>query len=161
MGSRRLTPADAVWLYSEWENNGQTVSALMWTDQEVDAAELRSIISERLLNKYPAFTQKIRKSRNPLYLPHWEDDPSFDLDNHFQVDQLPEPGSKEQLAELIGEQIALGLPLLEQTANRTIGGRCDHHGTSASLFSYRTPRVSNSNCATKMTGTWGLLAAKS
>lgn len=107
MAERRLSPADAAWLYSEWEKNHQTVSALLWMDREVDPDEVRAIITERLVDKYPTFHQRIRKSRNPLFMPHWQDDPDFSIDHHFEVEQLPEPGDKAALEALVSQQRSL------------------------------------------------------
>ena len=104
MTERRLSPADAAWLYSEWEKNNQTVSALMWLDREIDPDDYIAIVQERMVDKYPTFSQRIRTSRNPLMMPHWEDDPDFDIGNHVQVLHLPEPGTKEQLSELLSTQ---------------------------------------------------------
>jgi WS/DGAT/MGAT family acyltransferase len=101
---RRLSPADAAWLYSEWEKNNQTVSALMWLDREIDPDDYIAIVQERMVDKYPTFSQRIRTSRNPLMMPHWEDDPDFDIGNHVEVLRLPEPGTKEQLSELLSTQ---------------------------------------------------------
>lgn len=104
MTERRLSPADAMWLYSEWDKNPQTVSSLMWMDREVDPDVIREIIQTRMLDKYPTFHQRIRKSRNPLFMPHWEDDPEFSLDHHFEVVALPEPADKATLERVVSEQ---------------------------------------------------------
>ncbi|HRY09063.1 MAG TPA: wax ester/triacylglycerol synthase family O-acyltransferase [Candidatus Nanopelagicales bacterium] len=103
MAERRLSPADAAWLYSEWEKNNQTVSSLMWLDREIDPDLFTSIVQERIVDKYPTFSQRLRPSRNPLYLPHWENDPEFDIGNHIEVLQL-ETGTKEELRALVSEQ---------------------------------------------------------
>ncbi|MFN8184969.1 MAG: wax ester/triacylglycerol synthase family O-acyltransferase [Candidatus Nanopelagicales bacterium] len=103
MAERRLSPADAAWLYSEWEKNNQTVSSLMWLDREIDPELFTAIVQERIVDKYPTFSARLRPSRNPLYLPHWEDDPDFDIANHIEVLHL-ETGTKEELAELVSEQ---------------------------------------------------------
>ena len=105
MGDRRLTPADAAWLYSEWDKNPQTVSALMWLDRQIDPARFFDIVSERMLERYPTFHQRIRKSRNPLMMPHWEDDPDFDIGNHVEVIQLPAPGDKTALQAYMAVQM--------------------------------------------------------
>lgn len=104
MSDRRLSPSDAVWLYSEWDKNPQTVSSLMWMDREIDPDVYREIIQTRMVDKYPTFHQRIRKSRNPLLMPHWEDDPDFSLDNHIEVVHLPEPGDKATLERVVSEQ---------------------------------------------------------
>lgn len=104
MTERRLSPADAMWLYSEWDKNPQTVSSLMWMDREVDPDVVRDIIQTRMVEKYPTFHQRIRKSRNPLFMPHWENDPDFSMDHHFEVVRLPEPGDKRTLEHVVSEQ---------------------------------------------------------
>ena len=104
MAERRLSPADAAWLYSEWENNNQTVSAVAWTETSVDPDEFRKIVRQRIVDTFPTFSRRLRSSRNPVYLPSWEDDPNFEIDNHLEIIQLPSPGSKDQLKALISEQ---------------------------------------------------------
>lgn len=111
MAERRLNPGDAFWFYSEEEKNPQTVSCLLWMDREIDPDQFRAIISERLVDKYPIFHQRIRRSRNPLMLPHWKDDPDFNLDNHVEVVQLPAPGDKAALADLVSAQRSTQLDL--------------------------------------------------
>jgi WS/DGAT/MGAT family acyltransferase len=103
MAERRLSPADAAWLYSEWDKNNQTVSSLMWLDRQIDPQDYIDIVQERLVDKYPTFRQRIRPSRNPLLMPHWEDDPDFDIANHIEVIQL-DTGDKEELRALVSRQ---------------------------------------------------------
>ena len=103
MAERRLSPADAAWLYSEWDKNNQTVSSLMWLDREIDPEVFTGIVQERMVDKYPTFSQRLRPSRNPLYLPHWEDDPDFDIANHVEVLHL-KTGTKDELRELVSKQ---------------------------------------------------------
>lgn len=104
MTERRLSPADAAWLYSEWEKNNQTVSAVAWTDSLVDPALFQETVQQRIVDTFPTFRRRLRLSRNPLYLPSWEDDPDFDITNHLEVVNLPPPGTKVELRNLISEQ---------------------------------------------------------
>jgi diacylglycerol O-acyltransferase len=106
-GRRDLTPADAVWLYSEWEKNHQTVSGYMQLRGRVGRDDFMAIVRERLLETYPVFSKKAVMSRNPLMMPHWEFDPDFDLETHVEEVQLPEPGDKATLERVIGEQRSL------------------------------------------------------
>ncbi len=106
-GRRDLSPADAVWLYSEWENNHQTVSAFLWTDRRIDPDEFREVVRTRLVDRFRVFRQRAVMSRNPLLMPHWEDDPDFDLENHVEVVRLEAPGDKAALERLVGEQRSL------------------------------------------------------
>jgi diacylglycerol O-acyltransferase len=108
---RDLSPADACWLYSEWEKNHQTVSALLWTDRRVDPEALREAVQTRLIDQYPVFVQRVVMSRNPLLMPHWEDDPDFDIGRHIEVLDLAAPGDKATLQALVSEQRT---PLLDR-----------------------------------------------
>jgi WS/DGAT/MGAT family acyltransferase len=129
---RRLSPADAAWLYSEWEKNTQTVSSLMWLEHEIDPDEFVATVQERLVDKYPTFSQRIRRSRNPLFLPHWEDDSDFDIGRHVQVLHLEPPGSKEQLAEVLsfqrGQMLDRSRPLWKMYVIQGYEGRTAIHG---------------------------------
>ena len=104
MAERRLSPADAAWLYSEWGRNNQTVSAVAWTKSLVDPDQFRDIVQQRIVDTFPTFSRRLRSSRNPLYLPSWEDDPEFDLAHHLEVVELDPPGDKEQLRAIVSEQ---------------------------------------------------------
>lgn len=110
MAERRMAPSDAVWLYSEHAGNHQVVSALIWTDRRIDPVEFKELARQRLVDKYPTFSQRVRPSRNPLLMPHWEDDPGFDIDNHIKVVDLPPPGDKQALEDLVSQQRSARLP---------------------------------------------------
>ena len=86
-----MTHADACWLVRDDEKNHHTGSALLWLDREIDPDVFRSIVRERLPDRYPTFTHRIGKSRNPLLMRIWEGDPTFDLDYHLEVMTLPPP----------------------------------------------------------------------
>jgi WS/DGAT/MGAT family acyltransferase len=46
----------------------------------------------------------------PLALPHWEDDPDFDLERHLVRTTLPAPGDDEALQDYVNGHIGTGLP---------------------------------------------------
>jgi WS/DGAT/MGAT family acyltransferase len=75
----------------------------MWLDREIDPEVFARIVQERIVDKYPTFSQRLRPSRNPLYLPHWEDDPDFDMANHVEVLHL-ETGTKDELRAMVSAQ---------------------------------------------------------
>jgi diacylglycerol O-acyltransferase / wax synthase len=95
--STRLLPADAVWYFGENAGNPMMVSSIFWLDREIDPHELREILRMRLVAPHPAFRQRIVPSGNRLSLPHWEDDPDFDIDRHLDVSRLPAPGDHATL----------------------------------------------------------------
>jgi diacylglycerol O-acyltransferase len=57
---------------------------------------------EQRLNLIPRFRQRVRHVPGKVARPVWEDDPDFDLRRHVIHTALPNPGSDEQLRELVG-----------------------------------------------------------
>ena len=101
MTERRLSPADAAWLYSEWDKNNQTVSALMWLDRDRPRRLHRhraGADGRQVPDVQPAHPHLAQPADDAAL----ENDPDFDISNHVEV-PAPEPGTKEQL-ELISEQ---------------------------------------------------------
>ena len=62
-----------------------------------------------------------------LELPHWVEDPGFDLDNHVRYAALPKPGSTDQLLQLVSRihshQLNRSRPLWECYLVEGIAGR--------------------------------------
>lgn len=98
MGTR-MAPADAVWYLGENAVNPMTISSIMWFDRPLDVELLRTRIGERLLDQHPILLQRIVPSRVPGRMPRWEDDRSFDLDNHLSEHTLPAPGDQAILQD--------------------------------------------------------------
>jgi len=57
---------------------------------------------EQRLNLIPRFRQRVRHLPGKVGRPVWEDDPDFDLRRHVRHSALPDPGSDEQLKDLVG-----------------------------------------------------------
>ncbi len=57
---------------------------------------------DQRLNLIPRFRQRVRHLPGKVGRPVWEDDADFDLRRHVRHAALPEPGSDEQLKELVG-----------------------------------------------------------
>jgi diacylglycerol O-acyltransferase / wax synthase len=109
MASRRMSPADAAWLHMDRPTNLMVVNALLWTGEAVDAARLREVLRERLVERFPRFRRRVAEPRLGLGLPSWEDDPQFDLDLHLHRIALPAPGDREALQEVAADLMAVPL----------------------------------------------------
>ncbi|MGL5859519.1 MAG: WS/DGAT domain-containing protein [Angustibacter sp.] len=77
---RRLALADQAWLAVDQPVNPIVVTAVLQWDGPLSLAELRAVVTERLVRRYPSFTQRVRRARRRR--PRWESDPQFDLDRH-------------------------------------------------------------------------------
>ena len=109
MGTQRLSSADAAWLHMDRPTNLMIVNSVLLLDGPLDLDRLREVFTERLVAAYPRYRQRVVESRVPLRGPAWEDDPSFDIDDHIHHVGLPQPGDEAALQELIGELISTTL----------------------------------------------------
>jgi WS/DGAT/MGAT family acyltransferase len=76
----------------------------MWTETPVDPDRLRQVIRERVLDRYPVYTQRPVLRGVLLRQGFWEDDPDFDLDRHLSVEPMPGAGDRAALQEFAAAQ---------------------------------------------------------
>ncbi len=105
----RMPPADAAWLHMDRPTNLMVINAVWLLDEPVDPERWREVVAERFVAPYPRFRQRVVEPRLGVGGPHWEDDPSFDLDHHLHRRGLSEPGDEAALQDLIGD--LMGTPL--------------------------------------------------
>jgi WS/DGAT/MGAT family acyltransferase len=98
-----MSYADAAWLHMDRPTNLMVVNALLWFDEPVDLDRMRDVVRERLVERYPRFRRRVVEAPLGLGLPHWEDDPAFDLDLHLHHVALPAPGDRQALQDLVGD----------------------------------------------------------
>jgi len=106
---RQVTPTDTIWLNMDRPNNLMIIDSVMLFDGPVDWARLRTVLRRRLVERFPVFSQRAVDPSIPLGLPHWEDDPDFDLDRHLVRARLPEPGDDAALQHYIEAQLPRSL----------------------------------------------------
>jgi diacylglycerol O-acyltransferase / wax synthase len=109
MSRHRMSNADAAWFHMDRPTNLMVVNSVLWLDKPVDLEQLRAILRERLVERFPRFRQRVVESRNGFGTPVWEDDPAFDLDRHVHERTLPAPGGRRELQALAGELMAMPL----------------------------------------------------
>lgn len=77
---RRLGVQDALWLEMDRPHNPMVVDSVVWTAEPLDFARLRSVIEERLLDRYPVFRSRAVRDEDGSWW--WEPDADFDFDRH-------------------------------------------------------------------------------
>lgn len=100
-----MAAADAAWLRMDRETNLMVVTSAMWFDEVLDPAELRALITERVLRRFPRFTQRVVEDHG-LY---WEDEDAFELTDHLHLVRLPEPAGQAQLEDFTSSLVSLPL----------------------------------------------------
>src|SRR5947199_3966792 len=97
-----LASVDAAWLGMEHPTNLMMVTGVMTLDGRVDIKRLRLVL-ERRLAPFSRFHQRIVRPRTRAGLPHWEDDPTFDVENHVTHIALASPADDSALRRLVSE----------------------------------------------------------
>jgi len=83
--------------------NPMVVNSVVTLSEAPDPAAVADVLEHRLVAEFPRFRQRIT---DPLgRAPAFEDDPSFDLDNHLQWLTLDAPGDRATLQALISDLI--------------------------------------------------------
>ncbi len=95
---RRIPAQDSLWLHLDRPENLMVVTSVLWTRTPVDPARLRSVVSDRLLARYPVYCQRPVAHGRTL---SWETDPGFDLGDHLVVRNLPEGAGEAALQEFV------------------------------------------------------------
>jgi WS/DGAT/MGAT family acyltransferase len=92
----RLSGEDLTFWWLDSPAQPTTMAMLMLLDRVPDAARLRSAFA-RAVAAVPRLAQRVRDAPLDLTLPHWEDDPTFDLDYHLRVHALAGAGDMNAL----------------------------------------------------------------
>jgi len=103
---RRLSGMDAAFLYLENAGVTMQVQAIMLLDPSTvpggySFEKVKRHLAQRL-PRLPEFRQRLAFVPFDLHRPVWFDDPDFDLDYHVRRIAVPEPGTIEQLMDVVG-----------------------------------------------------------
>ncbi|GAA3832991.1 wax ester/triacylglycerol synthase family O-acyltransferase [Nocardioides panacisoli] len=98
MTRERMRPADAAWLRMDSPTNLMVVNSVLWFEDVIPLAELRDVLADRLVARFPRFRQRVTHARGTWW---WEDDPDFDLARHLHQVKLPAPQGRRELEALV------------------------------------------------------------
>lgn len=95
-----MSSIDAAWLGMEDPTNLMMVTGVLALEGKVDLKRLRTILDRRLA-PFSRFHQKVVRPRTRGSLPHWVDDPQFEVANHVTHVALPAPGGDKALRDMV------------------------------------------------------------
>jgi diacylglycerol O-acyltransferase len=98
----RLSAIDASFLHQEKQASHMHVGALVIFEGPAPGHDEFAEHIRSRLRLVPRYRQKLAIPRFEMGRPFWVDDPSFNLDYHVRHTALPQPGSDEQLRQLVG-----------------------------------------------------------
>jgi diacylglycerol O-acyltransferase / wax synthase len=108
MSGEAMAHADAAWLHMDRRTNLMVINAVLWLDRPLDREAFEEVLQERLLARFPRFSQVVEEGPFGT-APRWRDDEAFDLRNHLHRLALPAPGGREALQELVGDLATMPL----------------------------------------------------
>jgi diacylglycerol O-acyltransferase / wax synthase len=103
MTRHTMSAADAAWLHMDRPTNPMVVNGIQMLAAPPDVEVVADLLEERLVSRFPRFRERVVDSLGRT--PAFEDDPSFDLDNHLHRLALPGPGDREALRALVGDLV--------------------------------------------------------
>lgn len=104
--STPIAAQDQLWLHMDRPNNLMIVRALMWLAHEPDWDAVTDLLQERLVDRYPVFSQRPEEDNGNW---QWVADPDFNLQNHLT--HLDFAGAdQEALRQHISKQFSQPLP---------------------------------------------------
>ena len=106
----KLSPVDAAWFRMDEPANLMMITGVIEFDAPVDWDKLTEVVAERLIERYPKFSQRIRPG-SLVTRAAWEDDPDFELSDHLPRVRLADPGDRHALETLVSELLSTPLDL--------------------------------------------------
>lgn len=102
---RQLSGQDAMFLFLESEKNPMHIGGLYIFDspgKPLDVDSFRAFFEKRLHLSH-IFRQRLIEMPFDMGNPFWVDDPNFNLDSHFDVKTLDNPGGRKELVKAAAE----------------------------------------------------------
>lgn len=104
---RTIGPVDTMWITMDRPSNLMVIDGVMWFDEMIDFDRLGPMLSHRLVDRYPVFSQHPVAPSTPLGMWHWEDDPDFDLSRHVRRTTLAAPADEESLQRFVESRMSV------------------------------------------------------
>ncbi len=105
----RLSSADAAWLRMDRPENLMVITSVLRFDGRLELAPLLEVVRERLVERYPRFSERVVEGGGPLSGPRWERDAGFDLARHVHRTAMPAGRGERPLRELVGSLASVPL----------------------------------------------------
>ena len=101
-----MSAADAAWLRMDSPTNLMVVTAVQWFDRPLDREQVARVLTERVIDLFPRFSQRVVEDRG-LW---WEDVEDFDVSDRLHELVLPAPAGRAELERAVGGQVPVPVP---------------------------------------------------
>ena len=96
-----MSAIDAAWLRMDRPANLAIITSVLWFAQPPDWKAVEELLRERLVDRFPRFSQRAAEPRISVGMPRWEEDPLFELRRHVHRHRLPAPGDQAALEAFV------------------------------------------------------------
>ncbi len=96
-----MSAIDAAWLRMDRPTNLTVITSVLWLARPPDWEAVEQLLRERLIARFPRFSQRAVEPRIPLGMARWEDDPDFALRRHVHRHTLSAPGDQAALESFV------------------------------------------------------------
>jgi diacylglycerol O-acyltransferase len=96
-----MSAIDAAWLRMDRPTNLTVITSVLWLARPPDWEAVEQLLRERLIARFPRFSQRAVEPRIPLGMAQWEDDPDFALRRHVHRHTLSTPGDQAALESFV------------------------------------------------------------
>jgi diacylglycerol O-acyltransferase / wax synthase len=96
-----MSAVDAAWLRMDRPTNLAIITSVLGFSRPLDWEAVEELLRERLLDRFPRFSQRAVEPRIAIGMPRWEDDLRFDLRRHVHRHRLPAPGDQAALEAFV------------------------------------------------------------
>jgi len=108
MTRKWLSFTDNAWQRMEDAKNLMVITGLMTFETPLDYQTLKTTIEQSLL-RFRRFRQRLVPPLFPFMRSYWEDDPEYDIENHFEQVIIPPPADQKALQDLISRLMSTAL----------------------------------------------------
>lgn len=102
-------PVDNAFYFIERDETPMNIGALVYLDGQLDFEQFQKYVDSRL-HLAPRYRHRVLQAPFGIGTPTWAPDPDFYIGNHVMKVALDEPGTDEQLRELVGQLLSNTLP---------------------------------------------------
>ena len=96
-----MSAIDAAWLRTERPTNLAIITSVLWFARPPDWDAVEELLRERLIDRFPRFSQRAVEPRIPIGTPRWEDDPRFEVRRDVHRHRLPARGDQAALEAFV------------------------------------------------------------
>ena len=96
-----MSAIDAAWLRMDRKTNLTIITSVPWFARPPDWEAVGELLHERLVDRFPRFSQRAVEPGIPIGMPRWEDDRRFDLRRHVHRHRSPAPGDQAALEAFV------------------------------------------------------------